>query len=466
MIIPLIFDFFFFNTLSVWECLLPILVTSFVGFLLFFANKTKERPQFNSSDTFLLTTSLWIIVPFFAGLPFYFNKALNFPFIDAWFEAVSALTTTGFTIIKPANSQSLPICITMWRFILCYIGGMGMILMGIIIFPALRIGGMSLFRKESSEKDEKFFPRISQVASRFALVYTLAMVCCAILLKLTGVNTVDSICHTISAISTSGFSTYSNSILEFTNIWSEIVLVIAMILGGTPLLLFVKIWENNLGILLKDQQFKGYIKTLIYFSIIVIVLIWIKTNNSFIESIRYGILNTVSIITTTGFCVNDLSSLGAGVTALFFLISLIGGCTGSASGGIKIFRFQIIIELIKIHIMQLCRPQNLFIPIYKDQKITDQIILSVYTFITLYFFSISIITFILSLFNFDLLTSLSTATATIGNIGIGFGKIIGQNASISSIPWGAKIVLIFGMIFGRLELLTVLALFTSSFWRK
>ena len=464
MAIPSLIEFIISGTFSLGDYIIPICITCFIGLSLFFSNKSKEKIHLTTSDGFLLTTLLWLIVPFFAGLPFYFNDQLKLSFVDAWLEATSALTATGVTVFSDPGILSNGI--NFWRFILCYIGGAGMILMGMIILPILRVGGMSLFRSESSEKSEKIMPRVSQMASRIALVYTSAIFVCFALLKITGLSTIDSLFHSISAIATCGLSTKAGSITDFKNIYSEIVLIIGMVFGGSSLLLYIKMWKDGFKAFKEDHQFRGYIKVLLSCSIIISILFWGKNNLSIFESIRYGFFNTVSLVTTTGFSNYNFNSLGNFSIVFFILISFIGGCTGSTSGGIKIFRLQVIMSSIKVNIMQLRRPLGVFVPMYKNQKITDSILLSVYVFIALYFFTIALITFSLSMFDIDFLSALSAAVASVGNVGAGVGNIVGFDATLSSVSIYPKMIMIFGMIFGRLEMLTILTILTPSFWRK
>ncbi|MDR0625175.1 MAG: hypothetical protein LBF72_01870 [Holosporales bacterium] len=463
-VLPIV-TFAYSGSLDIGEYLLPMLITGFVGGALVFANanRGKSTVKIDAKNAFLLTTLLWLAIPVFAGLPFFFHKTFHLSFIDSCFEAASALTTTGFSVLKNSNT-TIPMEITVWRFILSYIGGIGIVLMGMVIFPILHIGGMSLFRRESSEKGEKVLPRISQIASVCVGLYSLVMVICSVLLRCSGIEWLDAVCHAVSAVSTCGFSTHSGQLSSYITPFGEFVLIAGMIFGGSPILLFVKMLKRGLTALREDEQFTGYIRVCLFGSAIVVLFLLLRGSYSVTESVRKGVLNAVSVITTTGFC-NDISFEHFGA-ALFFFCSFIGGCTGSTSGGLKIFRLQIILELIKVHVKQSWKRHNRFIPIYMGQKITENIASSVYVFFILYFLSILAITGALTLFNFDLWSALSAAVATIGNVGMGFGDIVGTNAQISAIPYGAKLILMFGMILGRLELLTVLILFSPAFWKR
>jgi trk system potassium uptake protein TrkH len=458
-----VLDFFTMGECGFREHILSTGITCFIGLSLFLASRSNEHVQISINNTFLLTTLLWCFVPFFASLPMYFHPSLHLSFIDVWFEATSLLTTTGFTMLKDADTI---IPIIFWKLILCYIGGVGMVLMGMVILPVLRIGGMSLFRTESSEKSEKIMPHVSQIASRIVFIYTLAMVICFCLLKITGVSTLDAICHAVSSVSTCGLATCSKSTLGMDNKFAEFILLFAMFFGGSSLFLYIKIWKNGWRAIKEDPQIKGYVKIIVMFSVLFSVLLWTKCHIPFWESLRKGVFNTVAIITTTGLRTDDFVQFHSFFYVLLFVCSCIGGCTGSTSGGIKIMRIQVILASIKIHILQLRNPNSVFILTYKNQRVTDAVLSSVYGFIALYVMTIVVATFCLSFFDFDFVTCFSTAIAAVSNTGIGVGSIVGPGASITHLSLGPKVILMISMILGRLELLTILTLLAPSFWKK
>lgn len=464
MAIPLGIEFLVMGTFPLSDFVIPIGCCSFAGISLVLANKKSEPPQIRTTDAFLLTALTWSILPVFAGLPFYFCSALDLSFIDAWFEATSALTATGSTILN--NLTILPPGITIWRFILCYIGGAGMVIMGMVIFPILRIGGMHLFRSESSEKSEKIMPSVAQMASWIVFVYSLAIIVCAFFLKISGLSTADALCYAISAVSTCGISPHDGSVAALHNRWSEFIILIGMVFGGSSLLLYIKMWKGDLKILFHDAQFKAYLKVLFVASLIISLLRWRNSDFTILHSFRQGIFNTVSVMTTTGFYNDDYGQWGNFALIFFLIMSLIGGCTGSTSGGIKIFRFQVLFASIKTHILQLRRQYGVFIPQYNNQKITDSTIISVYIFIALYLLAIFLGSFCLSLFDLDFLTSISAIVAAIGNAGPGLGPLVGPHTSMAALALGPKLIIICYMILGRLELLTLLTLLAPSFWKK
>lgn len=447
------------------EFLIPLVGCEFLGGLLIVLNRRSRPPQIGTKDAFVLTSLTWVLLPFFAGLPFYFSPSLRISFMDAWFEGVSALTATGSSVLRP---DALPQPLLMWRFLLSFIGGVGMILMGMIIFPILRIGGMQLFHTESSEKTGKILPSVTQIASWILAVYTGAIFICFVLLRLVGVSFTDALCHAISAVSTCGFSTHSASVAALKNPAAEVVLMLGMVFGGSSLLLFIR-WIKGSGgtaVFTKDAQWRGYIKTLLLFGLIVSLLRGVSGHLGVEQSLREGFFTTVSILTTTAFLDSNYETWGAFAAVLFPILSLFGGCTGSTSGGIKMFRLQILLSSIKAHLRQLRTPHGVFTATYNGQKVSESVQVSVLVFILLYIGAICAAALGLSLCGLDFTTSLTAAIASLGNVGVGLGPLIGPEGSLAGLAAIPKVILMLGMILGRLELLTILTLLAPSFWRK
>lgn len=464
MLVPMGLDCILEGAMQFGDFLIPIGCCAFAGYSFILANKKSEQIQIRTTDAFFLTALMWTLVPLFAGLPFYFSSALHFSFIDAWFEATSALTATGCSLLNDPGMA--PAGVRLWRFILCYIGGAGMVLMGMVIFPILKIGGMHLFRSEFSEKSEKITPSVSQMASWIVLVYTFAIVVFAFLLKCTGLSAEDSLGYAISAVATCGISPNSGSIMALQNRFAEFIIVLAMFFGGSSLLLYIKMWKGNFKILSQDSQFKAYIKIIVLLSVVLSLIRWWHSDLSLLRSFRQGIFHTVSMLTTAGFYNDDYSAWGHSAIALILFMSFIGGCTGSTSGGIKIFRFQVLFAAIRVHILQLRRPYGVFVPFYNNQKITESTIISVQTFVALYLLAIVCGTLALSLYNIDFMSAFAAVVATVSNVGIGTSDLVGPHGSITMCTLGPKLILTGCMILGRLELLTLLTLLAPSFWRK
>lgn len=463
MCVPLFIEFCLSGSLPISDFILPIGGCMFIGLSLFYANKQTKPLKIGTADAFLLTSLAWLLLPVFAGLPFYYCKPLDLSFTDSWYEATSVLTTTGCTTVS--DISVMPRWIVAWRLILSYVGGVGIILMGMIIFPILRIGGMQLFKTESSDQNEKLMPSISQLSVWIVSVYSALIVASSMLLGLTGMTLTDSINYAVSTISTCGLLT-PTPITSLDNVWSELILVLSMILGGSSLTLFVKAIKGKARILIEDRQLHGYLKVLLIFSVIAVSYRWYTSDLTMLDSLREGVFNSVSFITTTGLFNSQYDTWGTFAAVLFSLMSLVGGCTGSTSGGIKIFRFQILFACAKTHILQMRRPHGIFVATYNNQRITESVAISILLFIAMYIFSIGGATLLLTMFRYDFASALSASIAAIGNIGVGVGQIVGIESVNTDILPGAKVVLIACMILGRLELLTLLTLLIPSFWKR
>lgn len=462
MLIPLCIELLIYETGHWKSFATSSFMCGFTGALLATSNQPSEQLDLGVREAFLLTTLLWVMSCLVSSLPFYFSD-YRIDFINAMFEATSALTTTGATILT--GLDTMPKSILLWRALLQWIGGIGIIVTAMIIFPILRIGGMQLFRSEFSDKSEKILPRVSQIASSIVGIYVVLTLACASALHLAGMDVFDSICHAMSTLSTGGLSTKDASIAAFNSRSIEYILTFFMILGGGTLVLYIHMWQKNMTLFFKDPQFKTYLMFMSVIAIIVSVWGLFHLYTPAAQTISHSIFTTVSMITTTGFVVSDYTVWGHFTATLFMALSLVGGCTGSTSGGIKIFRFQVMFRSIFSHLRQLRRQYGVYIPLYGTQKLEGPLIFSVFIFVSIYIFVIVFLSIGLSFFEVDFVTAFTGAVAAVGNIGSGLGKIIGPSGSYAPLDMMPKLLLMFGMILGRLELLTALVLFLPSFWR-
>ena len=462
MFIPLLAEFIFYHADNSLGFITSIFICGFFGSALALANRPQAKIVLGMREAFLMTAFSWIVLSLFAGLPFYCIDA-KFSFINAWFESVSSLTTTGATVLTDLDCTSKGLLL--WRALLQWLGGTGIVVMAMTIFPTLRIGGMQLFRSEFSDRSEKILPRLSQIVTGILSIYILFTVVCGFLLWWAGMSIFDGICHAMSTVSTGGLSTKDASISFYDNPLIEIIIMVFMILGGSTLILYIKLWSGDAKALRRDSQLRAYLGVLLAASLIVTLWQWLINNFDFITSLRRGTFTTISTITTTGFITSDYGQWGAFYGTFFFILGMIGGCTGSTTGGIKIFRFQVLFALTKSHLLQLRRPHGVYVPTYQDYKISDAVALSVFTFITLYCFCLVLLALALSGMGLDFVTSLSGSAACLSNTGLGLGKLIGPHTSFATLADGPKLVMMIGMILGRLELLTILVLFMPSFWR-
>jgi len=443
--------------------LLSASVTAFIGTLLVLTN-LEENKKLNLQQAFLLTTLSWLGIAIFGCLPFLLSN-LNLSLVDAFFESMSGITTTGSTIIT--NLDDAPKSILIWRAILQWLGGIGVIVMAITILPLLNIGGMQLFRMESSDTAEKILPKTREITLIISIIYLALTFTCGISYWAVGMNIFDSIAHSMTTIATGGFSTYSGSIGHFQNPRIEIIAIIFIILGSIPFIAYLKFVKGDKKIFFKDAQIKGLIYILII-SILLMFLYLMLSNKeySFSENLRISTFNVVSVLSGTGYVTADFSSWGNFPLIFFLFLMFIGGCAGSTTCGIKIFRFQILSHFIINQIKKLVYPHGVFSIKYNNEKINDTFIYSIITFIFLYFFIFFILAALLSVNGLDFITAISGSASAIANVGPGLGNVIGPNGNFSDLPNFSKLSLSLGMLLGRLELFAVLVLFFPSFWKN
>ena len=443
--------------------LLSALVTAFIGTLLVLTN-LEENKKLNLQQAFLLTTLSWLGIAIFGCLPFLLSN-LNLSLVDAFFESMSGITTTGSTIIT--NLDDAPKSILIWRAILQWLGGIGVIVMAITILPLLNIGGMQLFRMESSDTTEKILPKTREITLIISIIYLALTFTCGISYWAVGMNIFDSIAHSMTTIATGGFSTYSGSIGHFQNPRIEIISIIFIVLGSIPFIAYLKFVKGDKKIFFKDAQIKGLIYILII-SILLMFLYLMLSNKeySFSENLRISTFNVVSVLSGTGYVTADFSSWGNFPLIFFLFLMFIGGCAGSTTCGIKIFRFQILSHFIINQIKKLVYPHGVFSIKYNNEKINDTFIYSIITFIFLYFFIFFILAALLSVNGLDFITAISGSASAISNVGPGLGNVIGPNGNFSDLPNFSKLSLSLGMLLGRLELFAVLVLFFPSFWKN
>ena len=438
-------------------------VTAFVGILLILTN-LEENKKLNLQQAFLLTTLSWLSIAIFGCLPFLFSN-LDLSFVDAFFESMSGITTTGSTVI--ANLDDVSKSILIWRAILQWLGGIGVIVMAITILPLLNVGGMQLFRMESSDTTEKILPKTREITLIISIIYLALTFACGISYWTAGMNIFDSIAHSMTTIATGGFSTYSDSIGYFQNPKIEIISIIFIILGSMPFIAYLKFIKGDKKVFLKDTQIKG----LVYILIISVLLMffYLMLNNkdySFTENLRISTFNVVSILSGTGYVTTDFSLWGKFPLVFFLFLMFVGGCAGSTTCGIKIFRFQILGRFIINQIKKLVYPHGVFSTKYNNEKISNTFIYSIITFVFLYFFIFFILAALLSINGLDFITAISGSASAISNVGPGLGDVIGPNGNFSDLPNFSKLSLSLGMLLGRLELFAVLVLFFPAFWKN
>ena len=437
-------------------------LTIFIGVLFILANLEREF-KLNLRQTFLFSSLAWIMVATFGSLPFLFSTQ-DFSFSEAFFESMSGITTTGATIISDLDKS--PKSILLWRAIMQWLGGIGIVVMAITILPLLKVGGMQLFKMEGPDSTEKILPRTIEVATIIISTYLLLTFLCGFFYWTFGMTIFDSISHAMTTIATGGFSTHNDSIGFFKNSNIEIIASIFIILGSIPFISYLKFVKGNKKVFFKDVQIKGLIY-LLTFSIIVMFfyLLFINYESSLLDKIRIASFNVISILSGTGYVTDDFGLWGKFSLIFFLFLMFIGGCAGSTACGIKIFRLQMLLIFLKNEVKKLIYPNSVIITKYNNQKISDDFIRSVIIFIFSFLFIFLIIAMLLSISGLDFVTSISGAASSISNVGPGLGEIIGPDGNYKSLPDLSKWILATGMLLGRLELFAVLVLFFPSFWR-
>ena len=438
-------------------------VTIFIGVLFLLANLEREF-KLNLRQTFLFSSLAWFMVAVFGSLPFLLS-AEDFTFSEAFFESMSGITTTGATIISDLDGS--PKSILLWRAIMQWLGGIGIVVMAITILPLLKVGGMQLFKMEGPDSTEKILPRTVEVAVIIISTYLMLTFLCSLFYWIFGMSVFDSISHAMTTIATGGFSTHNDSIGYFNNSNIEIIASIFIILGSIPFITYLKFSQGNRKIFFQDVQIKGLIYLLVISIVIMFFyLIFIGYESSLLDKIRIASFNVVSILSGTGYVTDDFGLWGKFSLIFFLLLMFIGGCAGSTACGIKIFRLQMLLLFLKNQIKKLLSPNSVIITKYNNQKISENFINSVIIFIFTFLFIFLIIAMLLSISGLDFITSISGAASSISNVGPGLGDIIGPNGNYKDIPDISKWILAFGMLLGRLELFAVLVLFFPSFWRN
>ena len=462
MLIPMMVDLLYQK--PDWEkFFFSSIITFFIGLVLYFSFK-KEKILIKVRQAFVLTIFSWIIIAVFASLPFVFSSA-NLNYTDAFFESISGITTTGATVIN--NLDDLNEGILIWRSLLQWFGGIGIIVLAMAILPTLQIGGMQLLHMEQDDPYEKTLPKINHFIIEIFSLYLGLTIFCALLYYFFGMSGFDAILHSMTTISTGGFSAHNSSFGFFDSSSIETISIIFMIVGSLPFVVYLKFMHGDRSSIIKDDQIKLF--ALIIILLIGLTTLWLQKNSlhgDFLHSLRLSAFNITSILTGTGYTSTDYNTWGSFGLVIMIIIMFIGGCAGSTTGGIKIFRLQLLFRGTKTQIKKLTQPHGVFLTSFNGRSVTDDTFNSIMGFFFMYILIFIFASIALSFFNIDFLTSFSAAASAISNVGPGLGTTIGPASNYSLLPDGAKWILSFTMLVGRLELFTFLVLLSLSFWKK
>ncbi|MCH2096115.1 MAG: TrkH family potassium uptake protein [Rhodobacteraceae bacterium] len=438
------------------------IITILAGGFMSLASANAGRSGLSIQQTFFLTTGVWLALPIFGSLPFVFGET-EARFVDAFFEAMSGLTTTGSTVL--ADLEDLPKGLLLWRGLLQWLGGIGIIVVAMVFLPELRVGGMQIFRSEGFDTFGKILPRATEISANISTIYVSLTLLCTVAYIVSGMTAFDASVHAMTTVATGGFANYDASFAVF-GAPAEYVAVVFMLLAALPFVRFVQLVNGrSVQPLYRDSQIRMFLLTALV--IVVVMTAWrvSVTNTTGEPAVRKVLFNVVSILTGTGYASEDYGQWGPFAVAMFFFVGLIGGCAGSTSCSIKIFRYQLLFASLRVALQRISSPNGVFTPRYDGRSVGPDVLSSVMSFFVYFVVTLGLLSVALGMTGLDFTTSLSGAAAALANIGPGLGDEIGPSGNFGGLNDTAKWLLIAAMLIGRLELLAVYAIFTIRFWR-
>ncbi len=437
-------------------------VTLFVGGGMWLATRG-GKVEFTRRQAFVMTVLSWSSLAAFGALPLLWSGTVP-TYTDAFFESMSGITTTGSTVMS--GLDNMPAGVLLWRGILQWLGGLGVIVMAIAVLPMLQVGGMQLFQAEAFDTAEKILPRATQISSGLTGIYILFTVLCGVSYHMAGMSVLDAVIHGMTTVATGGLSSHDASIGFFDSASIEVIAMVFMILGSLPFILYIQAVRGQWKRLITDSEIRTFFMFLAVFIPIAALYAIQQNAHDELASLRHAAFNVISIMTGTGYSSTDYQSWGIFSMAFFFFIMFIGGCAGSTACGLKIFRLQVMYQTLKQHINRIVFPNGIFVKRYNGQPLADNVSAAVMSFFFLYVVSFLTLGILLQLTGLDFVTALAGAGTVIANVGPGVGEIIGPAGNFQPLNDVAKWLLSFGMLLGRLELLTVLVLFLPRFWME
>ena len=437
------------------------LITLLTGFILGFSTRRRKGQKLTPHEGVITISLSWVVLSVFGGLPFLLSKSVP-NFTDAFFEALSGFTTTGATILT--NIEAVPKDILLWRSMTQWLGGFAIIVFAVALLPFLSVGGMQLFMIEMNGINyDKLHPRTMHTTKRLWGLYVFFTLLEIILLHAGDMNWFDAVCHSMTTISSGGFSTHTNSLEGFSN-YSQIVVIFFMILSGCNFTLLLITLLRNPMALFKNEEFKHFMLLILGMSTALALALIFGTDMNVNSSLRSSFFSVTSMLTTTGFFVCDYTLWPEGLWTVLFLLMFIGACSGSTSGGIKIIRHLIFIKNAFLDLKRIIHP-NAVIPVKINKKsLSKSVIFKTMTFVFVYFILFTVGTVVLLSMGVDFNTSIGASIATLSNLGTGVG-VVGPYGTYAFLPMGAKWFLSAFMLLGRVELFTLITLFSRNFWK-
>ncbi|MDP4186379.1 MAG: potassium transporter TrkG, partial [Bacteroidota bacterium] len=437
-------------------------ITIGVGMLLLtFVKQSSRKPE--KKDLFLMTTLTWLLLSFFGALPYVFSYTIPSP-VDAWFESVSGFTTTGSSILN--NIDALPHGILFWRSLTQWIGGIAILYTAFMVFPSLSIGGMQIFILESPGiKSAKLSPRIRKTALYLLTIYSSLTVLEAIILTLQGMSIFDALCHSFATLSTGGFSTHQAGIAYFNSPMIEYTLIFFMFIAGINYALHFLALNGKIKKAIRNEELKYYIGVILLFTVLITIGLLKTTPKGYEQSFRESLFHVVAILTTTGFYTTNYAAWYPTLWYMLLLLFFIGASVGSTSGSMKLVRIELLLKDCLLEIKRIFNP-NAVIPVrFNDRMVPERLMNHVVSFFLSYVLIFITSCIIFSLIEPNMQTAFGTVAASLGNIGPGFGNY-GPGHSYAAIHPAGKLLLSFLMLLGRLEIYTILILFTRAFWKR
>ncbi|WP_116132583.1 TrkH family potassium uptake protein [Tropicimonas sp. IMCC34043] len=436
-------------------------ITIMCGTIMAIACRNVVSAGLTIQQTFFVATSVWAALPLFGALPFIFG-ATEASFTDAYFEAMSGVTTTGATVF--VDLESLPKGLLLWRALLQWLGGIGIIVVAMVFLPELRVGGMQIFRTEAFETMGKILPRAAEIAGRITWIYIGLTIFATVGYVALGMDTYNAFYHAMTSISTGGFSSTDASFGPYQGA-PEYFATLIMILASIPFVRFIQLLAGQAQPLWRDTQIRTYLGFIFTVALVLALFQVAFDERGFEESFREALFNSVSIISGTGYASVDYQLWGPFPMILIFFAGLVGGCAGSTACSVKIFRYQILFGAIMTQIRALHSPRGVFPLRYDGRRVGEDVVSSVMSFFLLFTVSLGILSVLLAMTGLDFTTSISGAATALANIGPGLGDVIGPSGNFGPLNSTAKWLLSAAMLIGRLEVLTVYAIFTVAFWR-
>jgi len=463
MTTPIIVAFIYGEYEYIHSFIIPIAIMSGLSYYILKKLENEKKKSLSMRDGFLLVSSSWVSASFFGALPFYISRKIP-SFSDAYFETMSGFTTTGASILT--SIESLPYSLLFWRSLTHWLGGMGIVVLTVAILPLLGIGGLQLIKAEAPGPSvDKITPRIGETAKILWFIYLGLTLLETVLLLLGGMNLFDALTHTFGTLATGGFSPKNTSAGYFNSAYIDAVITVFMILAGVNFTLHFRALTGKFRDVIKDTELKAYFFIFAAATIFITINLYGSYYNTLGESLQYASFQVASILTTTGFATADYEKWPFFAQAVLFLLMFIGGSSGSTGGGIKVIRIITLLKQGFNEMKYLIHPRGVFSMKISGHVVKKDIVYAISGFLFLYVLMLLLTTMVISTGGFDILTSFTTALATVGNIGPGFGKV-GPAENYAMFPAYIKWFLSFAMLVGRLELYTVLILFTPSFWKQ